>query len=216
MNKKQPDTIKKPIIWNCLGDSITDIGYTSKHYFEYIQDRAQIYEIRNYGISGTRIAGTESDAMCNRYAEMQDADLVTVFGGVNDWGQENPVPLGTENDTDYTTFYGALKKLCKGLQDKYPSSIIIFVAPLGCAGFNEFAVNNNDFGLSVRDYVDAMSHVCNSYDFPVIDMYRDHGFSPYKADQNKKYFFDGLHLNDEGHLLISYVMEEAILKKLKS
>ncbi len=212
MKKNLSASVKTPITWNCLGDSITDIGYTSKHYFEYINERHPVFEIRNYGISGTRIAGTVSDAMCNRYSEMLNADLITVFGGVNDWGQENPVPLGQIETTDITTFYGALKALCEGLKTKFPASVILFFTPLGCKGFSGFAVEENIWGLTIADYADAIIHVCERYDIPVLDLYRSCGFSVYNPVHNKKYFFDGLHLNEAGHLEISYLIEKAIGK----
>ncbi|EOP56123.1 hypothetical protein IKQ_01340 [Bacillus cereus VDM053] len=51
--------------------------------------------------------------MCTRYANMtDDADIITVFGGTNDYG--NTVTLGTINSVDTGTFDGALNILCAG------------------------------------------------------------------------------------------------------
>ncbi len=69
----------------------------------------------NYGISESRIAVWEGhdQPMCTRYANMtDDADIITVFGGTNDYG--NTVTLGTINSVDTGAFYGALNILCAG------------------------------------------------------------------------------------------------------
>jgi hypothetical protein len=55
-----------------------------------------------------------------------DADLITVFGGTNDFNANSPI--GTIADTASTTFYGSLHILIEGLIDKYPSKAIAFIA----------------------------------------------------------------------------------------
>ena len=53
----------------------------------------------NYGINGSRIAsqpGDKDTAMSVRYVQMdEDADLVIVFGGTNDF--KNNVTINTDN-----------------------------------------------------------------------------------------------------------------------
>ena len=100
--------------WNVLGDSITSTDYANKRYWEYISDEIGI-EVINYGISGSRIAVSQGhdQPMCIRYSNMNDADIITVFGGTNDFSSN--VTLGDITSTDTQTFYGALNVLCKGL-----------------------------------------------------------------------------------------------------
>lgn len=200
------------ITWNCLGDSITSNIYIPKHYYTYIQDQYENLIVRNYGICGTKIAGNGSGAFCKRYEGMLPADIITVFGGVNDWGHHIPTPLGTFESQDETTFYGALHALCKGLKTKFQTSTIIFFTPIGNDGYPGFAVNHNQLGYTVKDYVDAILNVCEVYDIPVVDLYRDCGFSPYDEMQRQIYFMDGLHLSCEGHKKISQLFLYAIRK----
>lgn len=204
------------ITWNCLGDSITANAYVNHHYYDYIKDRNKQININNYGISGTKMAGTANGAFCNRYSEMdKNADLITVFGGVNDWGQQSnggPTPLGTDEDTTSKTFYGALNILCAGLQETYPDAQIFFMTPLGNEGYPGFSTTTNSLGYTVEDYVNVICKVCEKYNIPVVDLYHESGISPYDSVQNAVYFHDGLHLSKAGHERISYLIEDAIWK----
>ena len=81
-----------------LGDSITEGVGTScaeARFSEVLKKNANLGEIRNYGISATRIArqqglGENADfvdlnSFCERFDQMEDgADVIVVFGGTND------------------------------------------------------------------------------------------------------------------------------------
>ena len=83
-----------------LGDSITEGVGTScaeARFSEVLKKNANLGEIRNYGISATRIArqqglGENADfvdlnSFCERFDQMEDgADAIVVFGGTNDYG----------------------------------------------------------------------------------------------------------------------------------
>lgn len=101
-------------IFAVLGDSMTSLNYADTPYWKVISNANNIIPY-NYVISGSRIAVWEGhdQSMCTRYVNMTDAaDIITVFGGTNDYG--NPVTLGTINSVDTGTFYGALNVLCAG------------------------------------------------------------------------------------------------------
>ena len=117
-----------------LGDSITEGCGTSGPGYCFADLLASEYGILtvNHGISGTRIARQRvpSDEprfdldFCSRVPELDsDADVIMVFGGTNDFGHGD-VPLGTINDRDNTTFYGALHVLYRQLWEKYPTATI--------------------------------------------------------------------------------------------
>lgn len=203
------------IMWNCLGDSITDDIYVPRHYYTYILERNEQVMMRNYGIAGTRIGGRrtcgeDNKMMCRRYKEMKPADLITVWGGVNDWGQRHPTPLGKVDDRTDETFYGALRILCEGLQSQFPMSHIVFITPIGNDGYEGMPIYENEFGLTVFNYADAILSICKEYNIPVIDLARTCGFTPHDQIQNKLYFIDGLHLSVAGHEKISHVIEQGI------
>ena len=194
--------------WSVLGDSIShDNMHTTSQYWDYVSQRVGGMNIYNYGVSGQRITH-----FVNRYSQMNYSDVITVFGGVNDWGQSNPTPLGTIDDTDASTFYGALKVLCEGLLTTFSKSLIIFLTPLGNNGFGGFASDKNILGLTVYDYSKAILEVCAKYKIRVIDICANSMLNPYVSELKSLYFVDGLHLNALGHEVLSYLIESEIEK----
>lgn len=118
-------------VWNVLGDSITAGYMTTKTYHQYIQENLAIGAVNNYGIAGTEIctSGIFPNSFVSRYMNMDtNADVITVFGGVNDY--RHNTTLGTMDSRDYSTFYGALHTICKGLYDLYPNAKYGFFTPL--------------------------------------------------------------------------------------
>ena len=105
---------------NFLGDSITQgAAATSREKnFVSLVGKQLGCEVVNYGVGGTRIAAQLDSDVADPYGEyfilrakkMEDADLVVVFGGTNDYGHGN-APVGTPDDTSVYTFYGAFKML---------------------------------------------------------------------------------------------------------
>ena len=131
--------ILKGIKANFLGDSITEgCGTTSQEnvFHGVLKENAGLAVVRNYGKGGTRIArqseikdpdGRDYDFI-RRADEMDDdANLIVVFGGTNDYGN-GQAPLGEITDTTMFTFYGAVRVLCELLIKKYPNAKIAFIA----------------------------------------------------------------------------------------
>ena len=173
-----------------MGNSITAATAVEHGYLSRIADKMGATAI-NYGVNGSWVSYNEAMAgqeMCTRYADMtDDADYVTVKGGINDIN--NHAPLGALGDTEKTTFYGALDILCQGLLEKYPGKKIAYITPL--------YYGNSD---TAGQYIKAIFEVCNQYGIPVIDMYHSGPFSAaVPAEIRALYFYDGLHPNDYGH-----------------
>lgn len=187
--------------YNALGDSITVgfIGQTDKTFMDRpyptcIKDILGFSIVRNYGDSGTCIAqgyGVKPTlGMCVRYVNMDnDADIITVLGGVND--RDSNVPMGEFGSTDTSTFYGALKTLAVGLIKKYPNKTIIFITPLQ-RGVNE---TTNTVGLTTLDYANAIKKVASYYAIPCLDLYSMSNFYPAINENKSANSVDGLHPN---------------------
>lgn len=162
------------------------------------------------GINGSTIAlkadGTDArNALCIRYSAMpNNADIIAVSCGTNDF-EYAWCPIGTIDDPDdgtsNTTFYGALKTLCKGLIDKYPQKVIFFTTPIkrGQAFANgdggEYTADGvpttpfskNKYGKTLMDYADIIKEVCGYYSIPVLDMYRESLLNPHLASQQSMF-----------------------------
>lgn len=197
--------------WNVLGDSITYGEGSTTTYHKILKEKYDIPTVNNYGISATSIAEAQgyASAMCTRYSNMSDtADLITVFGGVNDFLHN--VPIGVMGDTGTTTFYGGLKTLIEGLMQKYPNSNIEFITPLKCA--DKWSTNKdgtNTLGKTLVDYVEVIKEVCEYYSIPIIDLYSCSSLQPNFSFSNSTYFKDGLHPNEAGHNRLAEKIEQA-------
>ena len=133
-----------------------------------------------------------------------DADVVVVFGGTNDFGHGNAA-LGTLADRTNDTFYGAYYCLLKQLIGRYPNARIVVMTPLHRESEDEAVYNE----LGVRRcgplsvYVQAIREVAEFFGVPVADLFRDCAIQPRIPALKEKYAPDGLHPNDDGHVLIA-------------
>ena len=201
---------------NFLGDSITEGHGTSapeKIYLNLVKEKCSLAEARNYGIGGTRIARqTKPSAeprhdldFCKRMDEMdEDADVVVVFGGTNDFGHGD-APLGTFDDRDVNTFYGACHFLMEGLINKYPCAEIVFMTPVHrVSEMNMKGDGNKEYNVAALEtYVNIIKEVAKYYAIPVLDLFSVSRIQPRIDILKEKYCPDGLHPNDAGHAIIA-------------
>ena len=193
---------------NFLGGSITEgVGVERKEeiYLNLLKEAEGLAEARNYGISGTRLArqqGPDSwgPAYSDRYTEMDDdADIVVVFGGTNDFGHGD-APFGEFADRTNATYCGACHALMQGLIEKYPAAAIVFMTPLHRETEDEPSMGN---GLPLKAYVDVIKQTAEYYSIPVLDLYAVSGIQPRVPVLKERYCPDGLHPNAEGHKLMA-------------
>ncbi|MBE6598290.1 MAG: SGNH/GDSL hydrolase family protein [Ruminococcaceae bacterium] len=194
-----------------LGDSITEGRGTScpeALYHALVGKWGECREVVNHGISGTRFAkqihpepeGSTHDLdFCLRVNELdEDADIVIVFGGTNDYGHGD-APIGQFFSRDPYTFYGAAHYIMTRLHQRFPGKTVVIMTPLHRV--NEFAPDSN--GESLRTYVNIIREVAEYYAIPVLDLYATSGIQP-ALDCNREMFCpDGLHPNDAGHVLLA-------------
>lgn len=164
------DTDTENVIVSSLGDSITTYtpGSSNSNYHDWW---AKWYHLTNEdkGISGTKLSGTTDTAFVNRYGEMRnDADLVTVKGGTNDFGGTSK---GTNSDRTVTTYMGALRILMEGLIEKYPDRQIVFFTPIKRCEHNQTPATRNSFGDTLNDYANAVEEIGAAYGIPVVNLY---------------------------------------------
>ena len=189
---------------NFLGDSITEgvgVSELSRNYVNTFLRKYAPAEVRNYGISGTRFARQQTPTadhpewdqdFCSRVALMDpDADIVVVYGGVNDHGHGD-APFGEPTDRTPDTFCGACHTLMRSLIERFPRATVVFMTPLHC--IREDRPNKRPY----RDYVDAIIEAANDYAIPVLDLYRTSGIQPQIPILKETYIPDGVHPNDRG------------------
>ena len=155
--------------WNALGDSWTegDTGYVSR-----IAEKTGM-TARNYGIVSSTISEMGDggyEPMCVRYANMDDdADLVTVMGGINDHNSaETGVDYGEIDSTDTSTFYGGWNVLLSGLRKKYPNAIILVFTNGDCYPGTR---------ADAEGRVEAIKKVCAKHRIPCLDILHNIGYT---------------------------------------
>lgn len=194
---------------NFLGDSITEGAGTTAPEFRFVNvfARKTGATVRNYGIGGTRIGPVRHTMSRNPRWDLHyldrvegmdvDADLVVIFGGTNDFGHGDGI-LGSFEDEDEYTFYGAMKSLCRRVINRYPTSRIVIMTPLHRASE---AVVVNELGLPCRplsEYVRAEREVAEYFSLPVLDLWSVSGIQPCDPVLRTTYTADGLHPNNRG------------------
>lgn len=196
-----------------LGDSITEGTGTSCEAARFtclLEKNAGLAPIKNYSIGGTRIARQQhidpqhfiwdTNSFAERFHKMDnEADIVVVFGGTNDF-DHGDAPFGTDDDRTMDTYCGALHYLMQGLIEKYPMATICFLTPLHRRGEN---VPNASNKLLFKPYVDQIKKTAQLYSLPVLDLYANAGIQPAIQAQKELFIPDGLHPNDLGNQRIA-------------
>lgn len=197
-----------------LGDSITEGHGTScvENRFTDLISKNEGAVCYNYGIGGTRIAYQHSASeepiwdqnFIDRVDMMEeDADIVFVFGGTNDFGHGDAT-IGCMEDRDPYTFYGALHILFTKLITKYPTAKIVFATPLHrCDKENFMFKGGVPKAVKLIDYVNIIREVAEYYSIPVLDFYKESGIQPLVPVIQEIYMPDGLHPNDAGHVILA-------------
>lgn len=203
---------------NLLGDSITfGVGTSApdKRFGDLIAAQYGAI-VRNYGISGTRIARQHTPTVScpdfdrhfvSRVPEMDaDADVIVVFGGTNDFGHGD-APIGAFDDRDPSTFCGACHCLMSGLIERYCGKPIVIVTPLH--RLEEDCPEGDGTGRKLEvcavleDYRAILMKTAAYYGLPILDLYATSGMQPRHPVARARLMPDGLHPSDEGHAVIA-------------
>ena len=209
---------------NFLGDSVTK-GENSADSYKRMKDDniASIVKeqfgfsvARNYGIGGSKITTHvgNNNGMIDRYNNMDNnADLIVVWGGTNDFGSNVEIGNLNLNDlTDNTKFKTAFYNLLKGLIEKYPGKQLLVITPTHRKDNTPDNIPNSA-GHVLKDYRNAEIEIAELLGIPVLDMWSELGGTPFIDSFKTKYMPDGLHPSILG--MRTYVGER-ICNKIKN
>ena len=205
---------------NFLGDSITEgVGVrdrASNRYDNRLAATCGLAGVNNYGISGTRLAhqvhASEKPrydlCFCGRAYDMDTtADMVIVYGGVNDY-IHGDAPFGEMGDTTPATFCGGVRFLMQYLSENYAGKPIVFMTPARCltSTADDLAPSTHPYkredAKPLLAYVEVIEKTAKQFGIPVLNLYRDLGIDPHDPEDFRTYTADGLHFNDAGHALL--------------
>ena len=191
----EPEEDEKP--WagkkiTILGDSISTGGYPG-----ILKDLTGA-QIQNLSVSGTKLTG----GLTGRVADVaEDADLVIVFGGTNDYWHKN-VSIGSADSSN--TFVGALHYIHDYLKTERQQAQVLFVFPPD----QTFGGNpsTTDFGYgTLDDFRAAFLEFCTANAVPYLDL----GETEFDS---AKHSGDGVHPNSAGHQIVA----QAIFDRLEA
>lgn len=197
--------------WAAIGDSITEKNTrTNLNYHDFIKNEVQNLTVYNYGKSGTGYFDRSGVA---DLVTQTDIDLITVFFGTNDWGNQkstNQKQLGAFLDTGTDTISGCINTTLTGLLNKFFDKKIAVITPLPrLTNWGENAANNA-YGYTLKQLADLIKQYCDHYSIPCLDLYHESNLPVWIPAANTKYFTapanstpDGLHPNDAGHQIVA-------------
>lgn len=204
-----------------LGDSITEgVGVydiENRRYDNQIHRRFGLAAHYNYGIGGTRLAhqSVPSDkprydlCFCGRaYNLNRSADLIVVYGGVNDYIHGDAY-FGSMEDKTPSTFCGAVYFLMNLLKTEYPNAKLAFVTPahMHFNGVSDSLVCPRPIkkpdAKPLQAYVDVIKARGEEFDIPVLDLFEKLPIDPNNEADRAKYTVDGLHFNDDGQDILA-------------
>lgn len=214
---------------NFLGDSITEGTGVSDVINNCYQNRLAkmcgLSAVNTYAIGGTRLAHQIHPSekprydlcFCGRAFDMDTtADMVIVYGGVNDY-IHGDAPFGKIGETTPATYCGGVYFLMHYLRKNYGDKPIVFMTPARCFLRKEVDdlipskhVRKISGGMPLVDYVDVILETAKQFQIPVLDLYRNLGIDPHDQAMFDTYTIDGLHFNDDGHALIANLLKTFI------
>ena len=213
---------------NFLGDSITEgagvIDKVNCRYDNRLAKMCELSAVNNYGIGGTRLAHQTKAStkprhdlcFCGRAYDMdKTADMVVVYGGVNDY-IHGDAPFGEIGDTTPATFCGGVYYLMNYLRETYADKPVVFMTPWHCYydGIDDLAPSTRHCKIAdarpLLAYVEVIEETAKQFDIPVLNLYYKLGIDPHDPEQFEKYTTDGLHFNDAGHAVLANKLKEFI------
>ena len=168
--KDQPWKGKK---WVAFGDSLTDATINAtKKYYKYIEEKSGI-TVTVLGVGGTGYYKTADNgtAYYQRMANCPtDADIITIFGSVNDWLAltQGTIQVGTASDTlENGTYAGYINKCIDVAIEKAPYAQIALVTPMDYHGLPDG---------TLETIATTIKAVAVSRKIKYLDLYHESGF----------------------------------------
>lgn len=144
---------------------------------------------------------------------VEDADLIIVWAGSNDWASS--LPLGTLCNGDSSTFYGAAQNVIETLREETTAQLL-FITPLqrnseadrlNKTELDMYGNRLNQGCATLEQFAEAIIQTCAHYAVPCLDLYHTSGISQGNID---RYASDSLHVGAEAEDMVAQMVAEAI------
>ena len=202
--------VKKIVIY---GDSLSTGTHGEGAYLKQLEETYGA-EVVNYAVGSSGM----SSATPNNASEIlekdgnipEDADLVILWHGSNDWYWGSPIGELEDQGTD--TFLGAVGNAVRRIRAKLPEAALIWFTPIyrferpdgGAAAGRAYETKNKQ-GCTMMEYYEALCRASVYHGFPLGDMRRCVGIH----ESNQEDFLeDKVHPNRKGYERIWRVMKK--------
>ena len=208
-----------------LGDSITEgvgINDQSRRFDNLVSEHFELAAHYNYGVGGSRLAHQSVPSetprydlcFCGRaYLLEKSADVIVVYGGVNDYIHGDAY-FGTMEDKTPETFCGAVYFLMNFLKTNYPDAQTVFMTPahMHFRGVSDSLVSPRPIkkpdAKPLYAYVDVIKARGEELGVPVLDLFEKLPIDPNNDSDKERYTVDGLHFNEDGHALLASTLAD--------
>lgn len=184
-----------------LAQAICNDDWKSQKAAIAYADKYRVYNTLALGDFRTKIDELEK-------IDFSEVKVLIIEHGTNDYNAGRKVD-NPEDRFDETTYGGALRKSLTLLKETYPDLRIIIVSPIYCnlgKDRTEKCYNTSyGDGGTLDKYVLLGKQIAEEFEVEWIDAYHESGVNEETAE---KYLFDGLHLVEEGHILLGNLIAD--------
>lgn len=195
----------------CIGDSLTAVYYKqASESWPYLIAQWNSMAFDNLGQSSCPLAydqewhDTGHQCMAEKCDGLSASKYYThifIMGGANDYNSS--IPIGTNTDTEITTFKGAVNHIISTLTTKFPCAKIVFATTY-----------QRTASRADKPYADAMIEVCKLNGIPCLNNYENSGVQMNSSAWMAKFGANGTtsnkHLNAAGDLFVAPRFEHAL------
>lgn len=198
--------------WTAMGDSLTEYNFRAqKNYIEYIAEKTGLMPT-NLGVSGTgyRRGINNNNSFYNRVSTIpSDCDALTIFGSLNDLGDDQTI--GTIDDTiSDDTVFGYVNATIDAIYSQKPTINIGIISPTPWKDSKPWSETD-----AATQYANGLKQICYRRGIPFLDLYHCSNLRPWDATARNLFYKNdivdgvnaGCHPDSDGHKMIATKIE---------
>ena len=186
--------------WVVLGDSISKTNHSPMPYHAVISEKLG-FTVENLAVGGITweyVRDTEVPLISD------DAALITIMAGTNDWTLYTNMSAGDADDTvSDGTYSGLVHDTLLAIQSRFPTIPVGVITPV----YRAIEAGN----ATIRSISQTIKAVCEYNSVPCLDLNSGSGVLGFTAENIAYYYNDtGIHPNNNGQAVMAAKIEPFI------